>query len=272
MIATLLSLGLMAGAGLFAITILGLALFSPLGTGISVLFAVLIFSLALVVFRRTPLWPGSWWWMWAALIWGAGSITAIAGVTGTAVSNIAVKLGWMKAEASWGGAYPEEIAKALGIFLILIAFKELNRPWHGFLVGTVMGLAFECFENIAYGAMGAIFDPASDLSGVLGIWGVRMVLGFGFHAITAAAIGYGIGLALYQPDWTRGKRLAAAAGGLLAAFLLHFAWNYQVEDTTIAMAIIIFLMVVLYAGFAALIWAIIASRRSSAPDTTVPNV
>ncbi|QNE88651.1 PrsW family intramembrane metalloprotease [Corynebacterium incognita] len=61
-----------------------------------------------------------------------------------------------------GGAYPEELAKALGLFLLLVTFRELHRPWHGFLGSAVVGLGFETAEYIFYGFMGALTDPVSD--------------------------------------------------------------------------------------------------------------
>lgn len=152
-----------------------------LGVGLGALYLVLV----LWLFSRSPMWPGrdgaGWKWVAGSLLWGGGVSFALVMIGGLPIMALTERLGWKIVSASFGGAYPEEISKVLGVGVILFAFRGLNRPWHGLMTGALIGLGFEVTENIMYGAFGALLDPNTDLSGSLDVWGVRVFAGPGLH-------------------------------------------------------------------------------------------
>jgi len=162
------------------------------------------------------------------LAWGAFGSFAFILATGDSLTTIATALGWEAAEASLGGAWPEEIGKSLGIALILLALPRLwNRPWDGLIVGIFVGLGFELIETVQYGAAGALEDANSDIDGLATMWFIRAIAGPGLHVFFSAVAGLGIGLALNHPRLSVSRRWLYGLGGTVIAFLMHFAWNYD---------------------------------------------
>lgn len=224
-----LVLGMILGAPVFLYFIGVNFLVSPVGASLSVVFAVLYLALVLWLLSRSPMWPervgAGWRWVVASLLWGGGVSFLLVMIGGVPVMAITDRLGLQFLVASLGGAYPEEISKALGVGVVLFSFRALNRPWHGLMTGAVVGLGFEVTENALYGAFGALLDPNTDVTGALEIWGVRIFAGPGLHIIFSALAGWGLGLAMFTANRSTSWRLSTAAGWLLVAFALHFAWN-----------------------------------------------
>ena len=168
------------------------------------------------IFRVSPMWPEelNWKWYLICLLWGGCASVGVVSVIGSPISTVLKRLNLMFFEAALGGAYPEEISKLLGVALILIVSQRFSRPWHGFVVGGMVGLGFEAFENIVYGSFGAMIDPNSDVDGALSVWGYRTVAGPGLHMCLTAISGLAIGYAIYLADIPMRKRLAYMFGGL----------------------------------------------------------
>ncbi|MBC3186642.1 PrsW family intramembrane metalloprotease [Corynebacterium sp. zg-331] len=199
---------------------------SPAALGIGVGLGLCYVLLIVGLLRLSPMWPaGAHLWVLPALIWGAGTSLGLVMILATPLSEIPEKLGWDLVEASLGGAYPEECLKALGVMLILLSFRRLNRPWHGLIVGAVVGLGFETVENLLYGANGAILDPNSDATGALRLWVLRLLAGPFLHIVFTGIAGWGIGVALYTAEASPRWRIARGLGWFLVAFGLHFSWN-----------------------------------------------
>lgn len=213
--------------------------------GLGVVYAGIVLGLL----RRSRVWPRSgraWPWVTAAFLWGAGSTLILVLSTAGSVMTLADYVGWDASLASWGGAYPEEFSKALGVIFVCLSFRQLNRPWHGMVAGMVIGLGFEVNENAMYAAMGGLNDPVSDWSGFWITWGARMVLGPGLHILCSGIAGWGIGWALYAYDWSLPKRLAYAFGWLAVAFTAHFIWNYSPGNWNVNVATMILGALILY--------------------------
>ena len=178
--------------------------------------------------RRSVLWRPAGAWPLLPLAWGAFGSFAFILAAGESLTTIATALGWEAAEASLGGAWPEEIGKSFGIALILLALPRLwNRPWDGLLVGVFVGLGFELIETEQYGAAGALEDANSDVDGLLTMWFIRAIAGPGLHVFFSAVAGLGIGLALLHPRLSTSRRWLYGQGRPTLAFLMHFAWNYD---------------------------------------------
>lgn len=174
-------------------------LISPLMGIISILIAAILVAVVIALLRLSPMWarPAR---VWAplAFLWGSGMAISLASMSSPAVMQLAINSGWIDSFMSWSGAYPEEISKATGVLFVLMSFRQLNRPWHGWMVGAVIGLGFEANENILYGSMGATTHPDSDFTGLIQMWGLRLIAGPGLHVLLTALAGWGIGWALYR--------------------------------------------------------------------------
>lgn len=209
----------------------------PDSLGIGVLFSILYLLVGTLIFRISPMWPnaGPIWYI-ISLLWGGSVSLLFVLLSAGSISSLMDKLGLEAVSASFGGAYPEEIAKTFGVLLILFAFNQLNRPWHGFVTGAMVGLGFEVSENILYGGMGGLIDPNSDFDGVLQIWVLRSLLGPGLHVFLTAIAGYAVGYALYTYGISTKQRVGVALAGLGWAFILHFVWNLGVGDAFLMIA------------------------------------
>lgn len=261
--AALIALGLIASA----FVLLGMLLVSASATLVGAVFAVLYVLVVVVLLRLLPVWPrmgsagGTWLWVLACLAWGGGFAMVPAFAVAPAVMDLAEAAGWDAAAMSFGGAYPEEPGKALGVLLILLAFRGLNRPWHGLATGALVGLGFEAVENITYGTTLGLLDPSSDLMGMAQTWAVRTFLAPIMHVVWTAIAGWGIGQALFVAGKSAGWRLGVAFGWLAAAFGLHFLWNYAGGEVA-TYATMIAAAVIMYPVFIALL--VIGSRRARA--------
>ncbi|MHA2787774.1 PrsW family intramembrane metalloprotease [Corynebacterium sp. S7] len=224
---------------------------SPIPTIVSYLIAAAYILICLAILRKTPLWP-KWdttgiWWVLCALFWGAGVSYSVAGAVGYSAIDLSLVLRWEDALMSFGGAWPEEAAKAIGVLFILMSFRRFNRPWHGFLVGMIIGLGFEALENAMYGSILGMYHPSSDMVGMLQGWGIRMVFLPFLHIAWTGAVGWAIGLALYSADHTLGWRVRVVAIYFVYAFACHFAWNYSLDDFTLFVVKNVIVGVVMYA-------------------------
>ncbi len=241
------------GAGLTVILTAVNFLVSLSGAALGLIGAAIYLAVGTGIFRALPLWPkAGGWWYFSCLIWGSGISVGIVSLFATPLVTITEKLGWQAVTASLAGAYPEEIVKSLGIAIILLHFRELNRPWHGLVTGAMVGLGFETLENFTYGAVGSLLHADSDLYGAMTMWGLRSVAGPGLHVCLSALAGLGIGYALLLADAQR--RWLYAIAGVGAAFCLHFCWNV-IWDTN-ELAQVLWLLVVACVLYSATIYAI----------------
>lgn len=213
----------------------------------SLILAAFFIAVFLFLMRLSPMWarPATGW-VAMSLLWGSGTAVGLALLSSGSVLTLATASGWEDSLMSWAGAYPEEIAKASGVFFVLLAFRQLNRPWHGWVVGATIGMGFEALENIMYGITGGVMHPASDWIGLWQTWGIRLIAGPGLHVFLTGLAGWGIGWAIfaaYRPLWWR---LAMIFGFLFLAFALHFAWNYTFSSEVLLVIKAVLVALVLY--------------------------
>lgn len=225
-------------------------------------------AVIVLVLRAMPIWPvggAGAVWVLSCLIWGSGIATLAAFLTTVPVIELTQLAGWEQAVYSFGGAYPEEIGKALGVVVILMTFRGLNRPWHGLVTGALIGLGFEVNENIVYGMTLAPLDPSADWIGALVVWGVRIVVGPFIHILWTALAGWGIGLALFVAGTSVAWRVRTAAVWLLIPFVLHFMWNYSWDSVAVTFIALAVNALVLYALS---IWIFIKAIRMARSDAS----
>ncbi|WIM67863.1 PrsW family glutamic-type intramembrane protease [Corynebacterium breve] len=218
-----------------------LLMISPAAAWANIGIAIFYIGVVVTLLRFTPLWP-RWqgarghtgvWWVLCALLWGGSVAPALVFAGGLSNTDLALTLNWEDSIMSFGGAWPEEPTKAIGVLFVLLAFRRLHRPWHGFVVGMIVGLGFETVENVLYGSMGAMYHAESDLYGMLEMWGLRMVYGPFLHIAMTGIAGWGIGLALFVAVRSLWWRLRVFALYFGVAFLAHFIWNYLPESSMV---------------------------------------
>lgn len=115
----------------------------------------------------------------------------------------------------------EEIAKAVGVVLVVVFSSKFDNPTDGVVYGTAVGLGFAVSENVMYGVTAGVH--LHNVAGVLLLVGGRTLLSAGVHALSCATFGGILGHAVLCGRLP-GKILWATTG-LLAAVLLHGSWN-----------------------------------------------
>lgn len=252
--------------GLFAAAVLpiGMAVFPgaevvALAAGYSLVFVAVTWLLLsrLLIYRGTPrLLAG------AAILWGMTGAFALGAFTvSERLINLAYSWNVEEIALSLGGAYPEEVSKALGVWLLLhIGRAWWNRPWHGLVAGMLIGFGFEAFENLGYAVMLAAFHPTSDLVGATEMWGIRIVAGPVLHAVCTGIIGYGIGMAVYAAGLSWKRRLWWILSTGFAGFMVHALWNLQLDSLLATAAVLVLTWV---SGAALLVIFIVKSTRTA---------
>lgn len=199
---------------------------SPAALTAGLPFVAAYLVVAFLILRISPAWPrGPVWWMLFALIWGGGTAFLFVTLAGSGLSTLTQQLNVPMFSASLAGALPEEIGKGLGVLVIVLACRNIDRPWHVLAVATMVGLGFTIVEDIGYGANGGLTHPSSDAAGVTKAWLTRSFTGVGIHCVYTALCGWGISRALFTPDKSRAWRIGMALLGFMIGFGLHFAWN-----------------------------------------------
>ncbi|WP_257159072.1 PrsW family glutamic-type intramembrane protease [Corynebacterium cystitidis] len=119
-----LIVGILLGLPLAVLSFTGMAASSPIGAVVGTAIAVVFLLVSLFVLRLLPQWPRpvNPWAIVSALLWGSCAVMVAATVAGLPWFDLTNAMGWPQADDAFGGAYPEEIGKALGVFLILMSF------------------------------------------------------------------------------------------------------------------------------------------------------
>lgn len=230
----LLAVALLAGIPSLVQSLVHSANTSSAAFTVGLPFAALYLLVAFILLRISPAWPGRpLWWMWAALLWGGGTSFLFVTMAGAGLSTLTQQLHVPMFSASLAGALPEEIGKGLGVLVIVLACRRINRPWQVLAVAVMVGLGFTIVENIGYGASGGLMHPESDVAGVAKSWISRSLAGVGVHSVYTAACGWGIGKALFTPGKSRGWRVGMVVLWFLVGFGLHFAWNASPESPVV---------------------------------------
>ncbi|GGG79774.1 hypothetical protein GCM10007338_17690 [Corynebacterium pelargi] len=190
----------------------------------------LFYFLIAALLRRSRLWAGGFRYSFLAFIAGGLGTLWFASTLAPAIHSIATASGIDTIRFSLTGGYPEELGKCLLTALILIAASSVwNQPWSGLIIGGLVGLGFELFENVINATTQAMSNLNSDAEGAITAWAARLLIGPGAHVVFTALAGYGISVALFSPHMSTAKRVANALAWPLFGFLLHFAFNLQAD-------------------------------------------
>jgi RsiW-degrading membrane proteinase PrsW (M82 family) len=115
----------------------------------------------------------------------------------------------------------EELAKGVGVLLVVIFSSKFDNPTDGVVYGTAAGLGFAVTENVIYGiGAGISLDHAP---GIAVLIGSRTLLSAGIHALASAAFGGFVGHAvLTARTW---GRVGWTVAGVAVAMTIHGSWN-----------------------------------------------
>ncbi|GAC58879.1 hypothetical protein GOHSU_56_00120 [Gordonia hirsuta DSM 44140 = NBRC 16056] len=146
----------------------------------------------------------------AALYWGALVAPCLASLLSIAGA------GWVIAP------FLEETLKLCGVVVVL-RWCGRASALRGLAIGFVVGAGFEIYENILYILMPDVPPvPGAEASGALETAAIRLVAGFGLHAMTVSITGAAVGTLIARTGRAVGKLSALALGG---AILIHLIWN-----------------------------------------------
>ncbi|MDQ4085149.1 MAG: PrsW family intramembrane metalloprotease [Actinomycetota bacterium] len=168
--------------------------------------------------------PEPWRYVMAALGWGAVMATTL-GVLFTALGSELSGTSANLEGVVWAPV-TEELTKGLFIVLaVLLRRREIDGVLDGIVYAGMVGIGFAFTENVLYyiHVYGAPPDQPSGLAAATGLFILRGVMAPFAHPLFTAAIGIGMGLALYSRRWT--GRLLWPVLGYAVAVVLHGAWN-----------------------------------------------
>lgn len=166
----------------------------------------------------------------AAFLWGGlaapwvlamSGNTALSGIYGKEISQVFVT-DW---SAALSAPFVEETAKGIGFLLLLTMAPQIIRsPRAAILVGAYVGLGFEVFEDVLYGAIGSTqsfnVDPVSS---ALHMAALRIPTGLFSHALYCALFSLGVLYIVGTPAVPR--RAGRGIAFIIGAMLLHGVWD-----------------------------------------------
>jgi RsiW-degrading membrane proteinase PrsW (M82 family) len=235
-----------------------------LSGAIGILCTVVVWAVLsrLLIYRGTPLLLAG-----AAVLWGGTAAVLLGGFTSAGhLGDLAYTWGVPELSMSLAGAWPEETAKVLGVWLLLLVGRTWwNRPWHGLVGGMLVGIGFEFFESSLYAVTFAPMHADNDIAGVLETWATRMTAGPLLHMLCAGIAGLGVGVAVYAAGPGRGRRLAWAGGCWAAAFAVHALWNLDTGGAAadISAVDVVQMVVAWGSGAVLLVGSIVRCTRSA---------
>ncbi|GAA2513080.1 PrsW family intramembrane metalloprotease [Pilimelia columellifera] len=167
-----------------------------------------------------------------AFAWGCLVATALALDAGTALHDIIAKTISPAFAVEWGpalaGAAVEEVAKLLGILVIvLIAREHINSVLDGFVYGALVGLGFQIVENMIYATSAvALAGRGDQIDPVVTTFLLRGFLaGLWSHTLFSGLAGLGVGYFVVRTQRSRPTRIAMIGLALLGAWACHALWN-----------------------------------------------
>ncbi len=202
-------------------------------------------------FRRQPLSL-----LLAALIWGATAAPGAAMIPNTDMGDVLARFGLNSMAAALTAPLNEDVMRLLGVLVVLVLgwgrrITVMDGAVYGFLVGTGFTLA----ENLLYALRGS--DPAA----AAGVSLLRILVGFGNHALWTTVAGAALAYCLARRQRGQGGRWGVLAIGLLVPMALHILWDMPAL-TVISLLHFLLLLVFLYVPTVVLfLLAVAAGRR-----------
>lgn len=217
--------------GLVAVAVVAMSV-GPTAVPLAALLALVPLAVVLATIAWVDRWePEPLSALAVAFGWGASVSVLVALVVNTGTVEVLVALGTGVGEASALGATVvapviEEVVKALGVLLVLLAWRRsFDGPVDGLVYAATIAAGFAFVENILY--FGAAIAGSTGLedsgAAVATVFVLRAVASPFAHVMFTACVGLALGLAARAPSpaaW-----LVALPAGLVAAIGLHALWN-----------------------------------------------
>lgn len=166
-----------------------------------------------------------WRLVLSVFLWGMVVAPALVTAAGGMIVVIGSDAGFSFLVAFGVAPLVEELAKGLGILLIVMFSQHFDNPTDGLVYGTAVGLGFAVTENLFYGfSSGPLLNQGEAVSLVLN----RTLFTAGVHALASSAVGAGLGFG--RTSGRRRRSFGWAVLGLVVAVALHGGWNAAVVN------------------------------------------
>lgn len=144
-------------------------------------------------------------------------------------------------------ALVEEIVKYLAVYFVVLRSPEFDEPVDAMIYMLTAALGFAAMENIL--VISRVFP--GDLTGMLGLWGLRFAGATLLHALSSALLGYFIALAwFYFPHrralFLAGLGLATVFHWIFNLFISQIHQNISLAFSTVLLMVMAFLISVLF--------------------------
>lgn len=194
--------------------------------------------------------------MIAAVAWGATVVPGVAIIANTAYSDPLWSFGLETLSASLTAPVNEDALRLLGVFAVLtLAAGRRLTVMDGAVYGFLVGAGFEVVENLLYALRG------EDLGSTLSTGVVRLLVGFGLHALWTTAAGAGLAYCLSRRQQGLPGRWWVLIPTTLAPMVLHAGWD--APSLSVFPFLRLLLLVVLYLLTLVLFFGSIAWGRRS---------
>lgn len=234
--------------------------------GLQLLLWTVEFPAATVVVWLT--WPGMLvlaWWLLSlvpsfvpvkvstrllAFLWGGTVAVLVAGEANSAGISLVTSWWGIHLATDWAAAVvaplTEEFIKCVGIVVVILMTRRAVSPVDGFVIGAMVGLGFQVFEDVSYAYYGTS-ELAQDSPEVAFTYFIlrAALTGFASHWLFSAVAGAGIAFFVATRSHTASAtameradatvpgvvhRWTVLIGSLAVAVALHGLWNSPVAE------------------------------------------
>ena len=158
--------------------------------------------------------------MLLAVLWGVTVVPGVAMIANSTASELLHAYGLENFSASLSAPVNEDLMRLLGVLAVLsLASRRRLTVMDGAVYGFLVGAGFEVLENLLYALRGASFGETISV-GVM-----RLLVGFGLHALWTTAAGAGLAFCLARPQQGLPGRWWVLVPAVLIPMLLHAGWD-----------------------------------------------
>lgn len=156
-----------------------------------------------------------------ALAWGGLVACSFAAQANTAAAELYDKIGLSSFAASLSAPINEDLLRLLGVLIVLSLAQSQGRltVMDGVVYGFLVGAGFEIVENLFYAL------HSSDFAATVSTGLMRLLVGFGLHALWTTVSGAGLAYCLSRRQIGLSARWWVIVPCALVPMLLHAAWD-----------------------------------------------
>lgn len=200
-----------------------------------------------------------------ALAWGGLVACSFAAQANTAAAELYDKIGLTSFAASLSAPINEDLLRLLGVLMVLSLAQSQGRltVMDGVVYGFLVGAGFEIVENLFYAL------HSSDFSATVSTGIMRLLVGFGLHALWTTVSGAALAYCLSRRQIGLSARWWVIVPCTLVPMLLHAAWD---APSFSMFTVLTFGPLIVYYGLTVLVFllAVRWGRRSDAALAAEP--